>query len=352
MGWTELTATTPQEQDPATGSGRTLPAIGAPKQSGSQVEKHLVSLPGHVGQKRHVLLVAVLGVVAAASLGTLLVELQRARPVAVAPEPKPAPVATQQEGVAALGRLEPAGAIRKLAAPITGIGGSPRIVELLVEEGEQVREGQLIARFDNGPVLQAERRLLISRIANLSKQVSIQEKEISRYRKLNQYGAIPAADLETREIDLIELKGKLREAQDELVRTDADLVNTELRSPINGTVLRVRARVGERPGEEGIVELGASQRMEAIAEVYESDIDKIRKGQRAVITSENGGFDGSLPARVVRISPQVRQREVLSTDPTGDVDARVVEVRLELAPDAAQRVRNLAGIKTITRFDP
>lgn len=52
------------------------------------------------------------------------------------------------EAVSALGRLEPAGDIRKLAAPITGIGGSPRITKLLVEEGQRVQEGQLLATFD------------------------------------------------------------------------------------------------------------------------------------------------------------------------------------------------------------
>jgi len=55
---------------------------------------------------------------------------------------------------------------------------------------------------------------------------------------------------------------------------------------------------------------------------------------------------------VLRISPQVRQRRVLSTDPTGDADARVVEVRVRLAPESAARVSRLAGMKVIARFKP
>jgi len=70
------------------------------------------------------------------------------------------------------------------------------------------------------------------------------------------------------------------------------------------------------------------------------------------LVSENGGFSGSLQARVIRISPQVRQRAVLSTDPTGDADARVVEVRLALDPADASKVRDLAGLKVIARFNP
>ncbi len=276
-----------------------------------------------------------------------------------ATRPRPAPPAAvaarvprAPEAVSALGRLEPAGDVRRLAAPISGIGGSPRITALLVEEGQPVQAGQLLARFDTGPTLQAERRLLQSRIANLSTQVTVQERDNRRYRQLARAGATPASDLETRELKLIELQGSLREARDQLAKTEADLVNTELRAPIDGTVLRLISRVGERPGDDGILELGASDRMEVVAEVYESDIGRVSQGQEALITSENGGFSGTLRGRVIRIRPQVRQREVLSTDPTGDADARVVEVRLALDPADARRVRSLVGLKTVIRFEP
>ncbi len=272
----------------------------------------------------------------------------------VKPEAEPRTVAQPRtlEAVSALGRLEPAGDIRKLAAPITGIGGSPRITELLVEEGQRVQAGQLLATFDTGPALQAQRRLLQSRISNLNDQVTLLGREISRYRQLAKAGATPAADLESRELTLVELKGNLREAQDELVKTEADLVNTELRAPFSGTVLKLQSRVGERPGDDGILELGASDQMEVLAEVYESDINRLQLGQRASVTSENGGFSGTLKGRVIRISPQVRQRDVLSTDPTGDADARIVEVRLALDPADIPRIRTRAGLKTVIRFEP
>jgi HlyD family secretion protein len=92
--------------------------------------------------------------------------------------------------------------------------------------------------------------------------------------------------------------------------------------------------------------------MEALLEVYESDIERVRLGQRVRLTSENGGFRGSISGVVSRINPQIRQREVLSTDPTGDADARVVEVRVRLDPDDARRVERLAGLKLIGRLQP
>ncbi|NDC14061.1 MAG: HlyD family efflux transporter periplasmic adaptor subunit, partial [Synechococcaceae bacterium WB9_2_170] len=95
-----------------------------------------------------------------------------------------------------------------------------------------------------------------------------------------------------------------------------------------------------------------TDQMQAVAEVYESDIGRVRPGQSVSLISENGGFAGSLHGQVIRITPQVRQRQVLSTDPTGDADARVVEVRLALDPQDAAKVRQLAGLKVIARFQP
>ena len=141
-------------------------------------------------------------------------------------------------------------------------------------------------------------------------------------------------------------------AKADLERVRADLENTVLRAPLEGSVLRILARVGERPGDEGILELGANQHMEALLEVYESDIDRVRLGQSVRLTSENGGFAGTLRGTIFRISPQVRQRQVLSTDPSGDVDARIVEVRVALAPEDAWRVRALTGLKVIARLQP
>jgi HlyD family secretion protein len=48
----------------------------------------------------------------------------------------------------------------------------------------------------------------------------------------------------------------------------------------------------------------------------------------------------------------VRQREILATDPSGDADARIVEVRVRLEPAAAARVSSLAGLKVIGRLEP
>jgi HlyD family secretion protein len=286
----------------------------------------------------------------AALLLVLVVALARQQRPSPVKAPVVAVIPRNQEAVAALGRLEPAGDVRLLAAPISGIGGSPRISELLVEEGDRVSGGQLLARFDTAPTLVAQQRLIEARLRNLDTRLAVQTRDVRRYRQLSRSGAIPSGELDNRETDLLKLQGDRNEAWAEREKLKAELLLTELRAPMAGTVLKLHARVGERPTETGVLELGASNRMQALVEVYESDIDRVRLGQSVSLISENGGYQGTLKGEVIRISPQVRQRSVLSTDPTGDADARVVEVRVALDPADSQRVRDLTGLKVIARL--
>ena len=278
--------------------------------------------------------------------------ISRAQQKPAPPRAAAPPVQVQPEAVSALGYLEPAGDVLKLAAPISGIGGTPRLSQLLVQEGQRVQRGQLLASFDNRPRLLADLVAVTARIQSLEAQVSMQRREVSRYQQAASTGAASLVLLEEKKDELVKLEGQWREAKAQRLGLQVDLANSELRAPLDATVLKIHARVGERPGTDGVIELGASDQMEAVAEVYESDIGRVRPGQSVRLISENGGFSGTLIARVLRVSPQVRQRAVLSTDPTGDADARVVEVRLALTPADAARVRNLAGLKLIARFNP
>lgn len=287
-------------------------------------------------------------------LSGLLLTVLRTQMASRSRPPSPPTLAAPQrpESVSALGRLEPDGDIRKLAAPFGAMGGSPRISRLLVQEGDSVAKGQVLASFDNRPGLLADQSLLQTKILNISQQLRLLERDTNRYRRLASSGVTPSGDLDNREVKLLELRGQLAQARNQLQKTQTDLAQSELLAPIAGRVLRVFARAGERPGTEGILELGSTDRMQAVAEVYESDISRVRIGQPVSLISENGGFAGTIRGEVIRIAPQVRQRQMLSTDPTGDADARVVEVRLSLDAGDAAKVRQLAGLKVIARFQP
>ena len=82
---------------------------------------------------------------------------------------------------------------------------------------------------------------------------------------------------------------------------------------------------GERVGPDGIAELGQTDAMYAIAEVYETDVARVRVGQRATVTQP--GAAAAVQGTVERIGLKIGKKDVLSVDPAAKTDARVVEVR-------------------------
>ena len=272
------------------------------------------------------------------------------RPAPDAPLAAAAPKVRAPEAVAALGQLKPAGEVRRLAAPVSGFGGTPRILALLVNEGDQIRKGQPLAIFDSRPQIEAEIAEVDAQIQSAAIEVELQQREVSRYAAAAKVGAAAMVAYEEKQDELRRFQREGVELIAKRRSLETDLAESELLSPVNGTVLKIHSRVGERPSSDGVMEVGASQSMEALVEVYESDINRISIGQPVTLTSENGGFQGTLEGRVERITAQVRQRQVLSTDPTGDADARIIEVDVVLSPESAQRVTQLSGLKVIARF--
>ena len=288
------------------------------------------------------------GVLGAAVVGAVVWITRRP-----APESPPAvvvPTVRAPEAVAALGQLKPAGEVRRLAAPVSGVGGTPRIAALLVKEGERIRKGQPLAIFDSRPQIEAEIAEVDAQIQSAAIEVELQQREVSRFAAAAKVGAAALVTYEEKQDELRRFEREGVELVAKRRSLETDLAKSELLSPIDGVVLKIHSRVGERPGNDGVMEVGASQSMEALIEVYESDINRISIGQSVTLTSENGGFKGKLEGRVERITPQVRQRKVLSTDPTGDADARVIEVDVVLSPQSAQKVTQLSGLKVIARF--
>ncbi len=256
------------------------------------------------------------------------------------------------EAVAALGQIRPIGETRFLAAPNLRTGGIPRIDQLLVEEGDSIQIGQSLVIFDNQDSVLSDLNISMARLESLENNIIFQEVQVSRYKKAADQGATPINLLEFEQDKLNQLKGKQKQLVLEIEGLEIDLNKTTLMSPINGIVLKINYREGERPGADGVLQVGRTNLMEALIEVYESDINRVYLGQEVSLISENGGFEGNLTGTVHKISPKIEQRKVLSTDPTGDADARIVEVIVTLEKQSSDKVTNFTGMKVIARFQP
>ena len=110
----------------------------------------------------------------------------------------------------------------------------------------------------------------------------------------------------------------------DIAAAKAKLELAVVRSPLRAQILEIFAHPGERVGQEGIMELGRTDRMYAVAEVYETDITSVKVGQLARIRTS--AMDTELTGKVERISLKVGRLDAIGTDPIAKTDARVVEV--------------------------
>jgi HlyD family secretion protein len=225
-----------------------------------------------------------------------------------------APPPAGENRIAALGRLQPKDGIRVIAGPAQAVAV---VGELLVDEGDRVRAGQVIARLDDAELREAAVQRAEARVANASA-------ELARNQRLRE-GSVISISLHEK----LKLEHDVALADLRLAR--AELARVQVRAPIDGQVIDVHARAGERVGAEGIVELGETQAMYAVAEVYETEVGGVKLGAQAEVTSP--ALPRALHGRVDRIAMRVRKQDVLGTDPAARTDARVVEVEVRL--DAA-----------------
>ncbi|HEV7458271.1 MAG TPA: HlyD family efflux transporter periplasmic adaptor subunit [Roseococcus sp.] len=345
--------------------------------------------------KRPFLLALVLG---GAALGGASFMLDQGAPP---PEPASTTAATLPEamGVGALGRIEPASRIRRLNQP--GGMNVSRLSALHVEEGQEVEAGQLLAEFadvaqKDAAIAQArgqveeqraalartreaarpsEREAQRARIESLAAQVELARREAARATRLVPSGAgaeVAAertrfslarleaeraqaeADLATlsapRPEDLALAEARLAVAEATLAKAEADAELSRVRAPIAGTILRIFARPGDQVGNDGLMEMADLRRMEVVADVFETDVARLRLGATAEVIIP--GEARRLPATLAEIGWQVRRTTQAGTDPVAAVDARTVEVRLTLPEEAAALVRRRSNMQVQVAIRP
>jgi HlyD family secretion protein len=146
------------------------------------------------------------------------------------------------------------------------------------------------------------------------------------------------------------LRAEIVEAGASLDVAAQNLENTIIRAPFAGTILDILTRPGERASDKGIMTFANLSAMDVRAEVFESDIARIKTGQKAEIF-----FPQQItPIRgvVYHVGFVVRGNDVNDTDPLADRDNRVVSVRIAVDPDVAPLLKNQIYRRVSVRFVP
>ncbi|OIP71541.1 MAG: HlyD family secretion protein [Oscillatoriales cyanobacterium CG2_30_44_21] len=186
-------------------------------------------------------------------------------------------------------------------------------------------------------VLATAQRSLQQAEAELTRLETTQQPELDR--------AIATLDQisEVRPVDVDVLVAELDRAITAVQQAEANLEQTYVRAPQDGVVMDIHTHAGEVISSNGIVEIGQIDRMYAIAEVYQSDIQKIRIGQSVLCTSE--AIPEKLTGTVERIDRKVRRQTVINTDPSKNIDDRVIEVHIKLDQASSQIAANFTNLQ-------
>ena len=302
-------------------------------------------------------------------------------------------------GVGALGRVEPASRVRRVAPPSTV--GVNRIHRLLAHEGDVVRAGQLLAELADADQRRAavaeaeaavdEARAELARIeaaarpedvtalqqhiASLQYRQQLTRADALRAEALVPSGAGARAAAERAEAaanqanaDLAEAqarlptltsprpedravaRSKLAMAEARVVRAREDLALSQLVAPISGRILKIYAQPGDMIGPDGLLALASLDQMDVVADVYESDLPRVQVNARAEVNLPDSSV--RYAATVQSIGSLVGRGMHASTDPTAAVDARTVEVRLRLLADGAAALQNHVNGQVHVKITP
>jgi HlyD family secretion protein len=155
---------------------------------------------------------------------------------------------------------------------------------------------------------------------------------------------------EVRPVDLQAAQAKVDQAIATVQRAEAELAQATVRSPVAGQILDIFAKPGEIVNNNGIVNLGQTHQMQVVAEVDQSAIARIRKGQPAIVTGE--AFSGELRGVVYEIGLEVSRQTTFSNQPGENLDQRVIKVRIRLNPEDSKRVAGLTNLQVQVAIQP
>ncbi|MGB3640072.1 MAG: HlyD family efflux transporter periplasmic adaptor subunit [Rivularia sp. (in: cyanobacteria)] len=182
-----------------------------------------------------------------------------------------------------------------------------------------------------------EAREVLNRIVNASsEQISSAEGTLSKIT-------------EVRPVDVTAAKAELRQAVAAEKEAKADFEKSFIKAPTDGVILKINSRSGETASNDGIVELGQVQQMMVVAEVYQAHIGKIKENQNVRVTSNSLGVD--LKGKVDSIGWQIQRQNVINADPSENIDARVVEVKVRLDEESSQKAKKFTNLQVKAIFE-
>jgi HlyD family secretion protein len=260
--------------------------------------------------------------------------------------------------IAAPGRVEAVSEEVRVGSELSG-----RLKVVRVEEGDRVQRGQVLAEIQNDDYrarVREEEATLAEREAVLNNAKSeavrrrgladrnvISRDEAERYERAYQVAQaqydqaaqhFALVDADTREEDRAKAEAQVATAEAQLAEARADLEKSYIRAPLGGVILRKLRHTGESVStqfDSPVVTMADDAVLRVRLDVDESDVAKLRVGQRAYVTAEAYG-DHRFWGRVVRVGGILGKKNIRTDEPSEHVDTKILETLVEL--DRGQRL--------------
>jgi RND family efflux transporter MFP subunit len=242
-----------------------------------------------------------------------------------------------------------------VSSKITG-----KVIEVNVEEGMAVKQGQVLARLDDATLraalVLAEAQTEASRRVLRETEVRLDEAKVTlgRRRQLDKEGLTTQADLDAAVAEVASLDARLSSAHEQVrvAERQADFARTNLddtiiRAPFSGVAISKDAQPGEMVSpvsagggftRTGICTIVDMSSLEIEVDVNESYINRVQPGQ-AVMAALNAYPDVPIPAKVI------------TTVPAADRQKATVLVRIGF-DRLDQRILPDMGVKVTFLRDP
>ncbi len=256
----------------------------------------------------------------------------------------------QAMGIGALGRIEPRTRVIHVSHNAGPEGA--KVEQLFFQEGDVVKKNQTLAILSDHDKRQSEIEVIKANLTVLSAKLNtakitdtFNEKEYRRYQALSKTSAASASVADQKHLAFQQSQAAIAELNAQIASTKADLkvaaanlANAVINAPMDGTVIKIHTRPGERVPDEGVLEMADLTQLDVVAEVYEADLPKVHVGQKVDIRLI--GLPDPYQAEVREIGFQVKKNDLNDTDPLADKDNRIIEVRSTLENKAVQDLQH------------
>ncbi|WP_029012663.1 efflux RND transporter periplasmic adaptor subunit [Niveispirillum irakense] len=211
-----------------------------------------------------------------------------------------------------------------------------RIAARLVEVGEQIKAGQVLAKLDPADLTLAL-RAAEAQLAQAEAQAQQANADLRRYTPLLASGTVSQAQFDRVKATADAANGQLNEARSGLARARNDLSYADLTLTQAGTVTELVADAGQVVAAgQAVLRVATDLGREVVIDVPESQVTRLNVGDSATVSV--------WADREVNLTGKVRE-----ITPAADAATRTFRLRVALPDDQAAPL--LLGMTATVRFD-